>query len=63
MQGLNNEIDFGKFMKGMPVGINNRHAACVLCQCLSQFMFHDWIPNSLEKICQVLRPIAEVLET
>jgi hypothetical protein len=54
MQGLNNESDFGELMKGMPVGLQNRNAVCILCQHLSQFLFHDWIPDSLEKICQVL---------
>jgi hypothetical protein len=63
MQGLNNESDFRKLMKGMPVGLENRHAACIICQRLSQFLFHDWIPESLEKIRQVLCPVAEVLET
>jgi hypothetical protein len=50
-------------MKGMPLGLENRHDACILCQHLSQFLFHDWIPDSLEKICQQLCLAAAVLET
>jgi hypothetical protein len=61
--GSNNESDFGKVMEGMPTGLKNQHAACILCQRLSQFLLHDWIPESLEKIRQVLRPTAEVLQT
>jgi hypothetical protein len=50
-------------MEGMPIGRKNRHAACILCQGLSQFLFPDWISGSLEKICQVLCPAAKVLQT
>jgi hypothetical protein len=64
MQGSNSESDFGKRMKGMPLGLENRHAACILCQRLSQFLFHDWIPDNLEKIRLVLCPTAKnILET
>jgi hypothetical protein len=62
MQGSNNDSDFGMIMEGMPLGLENRHAACTLCQRLSQFLFHDWIPDSLEKIRQVLCPEAKVFE-
>jgi hypothetical protein len=62
MRGWNNESDFGKIMKGMPLRLEDRHAACILCQ--QQFLFHDWITNTLEKIRQVLCPAAKkVLET
>ncbi len=47
----------------MPLRLKNRHAACILCQRLSQFLFHDWSPDSLDQIRQRLCPIAEVLET
>jgi hypothetical protein len=50
-------------MNGMPLRLKNRHAACILCQRLSQFLFHDWSPDSLDQIRQRLCPIAEVLET
>jgi hypothetical protein len=54
----NNESDFRKSMKRLPLGLKNRHAACILCQRLSQFLFHNWIPESLEKIRQASRPVA-----
>jgi hypothetical protein len=64
MQGSNNESNFGTIIKGMPLGLKNLHAACILCQRLSQFLFHDWFPDSLENIRQVLCLAAEkVLET
>ena len=62
LQGLNNESAFGIIINRMPLGLRNRHAACILCQRLSKFLFHDWIPESLQSIRQVLRPVAKVVE-
>jgi hypothetical protein len=50
-------------MEGMPLRLKTGHAACIPCQHLPQFLFHNWIPKSVEKICQVLCPAAKVLQT
>jgi hypothetical protein len=60
---LNDESEFVQLIKQIPVGLNNRHAVCVLCQRLSRFHFHDWIPESLNEIRKKLCPVAEVLKT
>jgi hypothetical protein len=57
MQGLNNESEFVQLIKQMPVGLNNRHAVCVLYQRLSQFLFHDWIPENLNEIRKNCAPL------
>ena len=61
LQGLNNESAFGIIINRMPLGLINRQAACILCQRLSKFLFHEWIPESLLSIRQKLRTVvAEV---
>ena len=62
LHGFKNESGFGIITNRMPLGLKNRHAASILCQRLSQYLFHYWIPESLQSICQVMRPIANVVE-